>query len=63
MNTITTKTKISLLAHDNLQTKLSEFIFQHEEIFKRFELIIPKSKQKLLQLLKKLPLATNLAKA
>ena len=52
---MTALTKILLLAHDNLQNKLSEFIFQNESTLRRFQLITPKTKQTLLQLLEKLP--------
>ncbi|MGB5633941.1 MAG: YegS/Rv2252/BmrU family lipid kinase [Waterburya sp.] len=52
-----TKTKILLLAHDSLQDKLGEFIWQNVAILRRFQLITPKIKQKFLQLIEKLPLS------
>ncbi|MDJ0846586.1 MAG: YegS/Rv2252/BmrU family lipid kinase [Crocosphaera sp.] len=50
-----TNTKILLLAHDTLQYKLGEFIFQHEATLRRFQLITPKIKQQFLQVIEKLP--------
>ena len=54
MTIMTAKTKILLLAHDRLQNKLSEFIFQNETTLRRFQLISPKNKQNLLKLVEKL---------
>ena len=54
---MTTKTKILLLAHSNLQDKLDEFIWQNVEVLSRFQLINPKSKtqQIFLKFIQKLP--------
>ena len=54
---MTKTTKILLLAHNNLQDKLDEFVWRNEETLKRFQLITANSKikQTLLKLIEKLP--------
>ena len=43
MRTMTTKTKIIILAHDNLQAQLNNFIEQNDVVLKRFQLITSNS--------------------
>ena len=55
MSILKTKTKILLLAHDSLQNKLGEFIWQNVTALKRFQLIYPTIQQEFLKLLKEIP--------
>ena len=55
---MTTKTKIILLAHDNLQAQLNNFIEQNDAVLKRFHLIASNINRKNFTITENLPFSS-----